>query len=204
MAGFLGTTVQLLVLLNPFAVLATFLALAGSANTKVKKQIIRRCTAAIILSGTMLLFCGNIIFQVLGINIDLFKAGGGIILMISAVTMVCGRESGGKNNDKTHPENDLGIAVVPLAIPMAVGPGTAAGLIIIGIESMNSPGEMALATAALAVATAAIGLLLHSSVQVLKFFGKGGISVITKLTGLFLSAIAAKLILEGIQNTLKL
>ena len=55
---------------------------------------------------------------------------------------------------------------------------------------------------ALLLASAILTVLLAAGTQAEKLFRKEGIQIVTKLSGLFLSAIAAKMILEGIQKTI--
>ena len=153
--------------------------------------------SAVIVSGDLLFFCGQSLFSLLGINIPVFKVGGGIILMICAIRLVWGDGSARRRARESHGS----IAVVPIAIPMAVGPGTAAGLILIGLERGALWNTLS-SLLALGVATLLLTTLLALGTQAERLFRQEGIQVITKLTGLFLSAIAAKMILEGVRHTL--
>jgi len=134
------------------------------------------------------------------VDLDLFKVGGGVVLMICSITLVWGRE---KQSESADP-GDLSIAVVPLAVPMAVGPGTAAGLIIIGSEGVTCPWSYILNTGALLAGILVLAAVLALGVWSNKLLSRTTVSVITRLTGLFLSALAAKMILEGIRNYLGL
>src|SRR5574344_2539489 len=130
MEYFFVTAFKILVLLNPFAVLTTFLALTAGYTQHERSVVVWWSACAAFGAGVVLFFSGNLLFSALGINVDLFKAGGGVILMICAVMLVWGRES----EVRPAAGHGCGIAVVPIAIPMAVGPGTSAGLIVIGLE----------------------------------------------------------------------
>lgn len=198
MEFFLGVSFKILVLLNPFAVLSTFLALTSGFSPEERTGVACRCAAATLTAGVVLFFCGPLLFAALGINLDLFKAGGGVILMICAISLVWGKE---RKSSERRPQSSAEIAVVPLAIPMAVGPGAAAGLIVIGLER-HSVWQIAGNLSALLLAVALLGVLLAAGTRAERLFKKSGITVITKLTGLFLSAIAAKMILEGVRNSL--
>ena len=193
MIKFLMLTLHILILLNPSAVLSTFLALTAEESEKNKRRIVLRSSLAIILTGTILYFSGTVIFKVFGINIDVFRIGGGVILMVCAIKLVLG-----ENSKKT--ENPAGdIAVVPLAIPMAVGPGTSAGLIVIGMDKKTLP-LICFNLGAIILASSLLSLLLLAGTKAERTMGKNGLAIITKLTGLFLSAIAAGMILQGIKN----
>ena len=200
MHQFLSDSFKIAVLLNPFAVLSTFIALTGDRTTDEKKKIMIRTCIASMVAGVVVLFSGNIIFSLIDINLDLFKVGGGVVLMICSISLVWGKEREIRKSDVS----DTSISVVPLAIPMAVGPGTAAGLIIIGTEHAGSLLDHCSNLSALLIGVLVLGCVLSLGVWSEKVMSKTTISVITRLTGLFLSAISAKMILEGIRNFLHL
>jgi len=200
MKYFFDTVISILVLLNPFAVLSAFLCLTEQMTERERREVCRKSLMAIIVSGILLLFCGQYMFQLLGIDIYLFKAGGGVVLMICSIRLVWGDNIPGKPRQET-PDTPAGIAVVPVAIPMAVGPGTAAGIIVIGLERGGAADSL-IHTGALITAAVLLEVLLflgHKTEQILK---KSGIQIVTKLSGLFLSAIAAKMILDGVKGYL--
>lgn len=192
----LMTSIQILVLLNPFAVLSTFLAMTPECTEHDRRQIVLRAMAAVVVSGILLFFGGSVIFSLFGINIDVFRIGGGVILMVCSILLVWGKPEPKRENGN-DPGHD--IAVVPIAIPMAVGPGTAAGLIVIGIESRGVWATLS-NLFALCLAAGLLTMLLLFGSRAERLLRKQGIAIITKLTGLFLSAIAASMILEGIRN----
>ena len=195
MIKFLMLTLHILVLLNPSAVLSTFLALTANESERGRRSIALRSAAAVICAGIVLYFSGTVIFRIFGINIDVFRIGGGVILMVCAIRLVLG--DNGKKELGEEPNGD--IAVVPLAIPMAVGPGTSAGLIVLGMAEKTVT-AIAFNLGAIILASVLLTALLLAGTKAERTLGKRGISIITKLTGLFLSALAAGMILQGIKN----
>ena len=193
---FFMLTLHILILLNPSAVLSTFLALTADENERTRRNIALRSAVAVICAGVLLYFSGAVIFKIFGINIDVFLIGGGVILMVCAIKLVLG--GNGKKEENTE-ANAGDIAVVPLAIPMAVGPGTSAGLIVIGMAEKTFT-TVLFNLGAIVLATILLTGLLLVGTKAERTLGKRGISVITKLTGLFLSALAAGMILEGVRN----
>ena len=194
---FLILTLHILILLNPSAVLSTFLALTANDSEQSRRHTALRSAVAVIAAGVVLYFSGTVIFKIFGINIDVFRIGGGIILMVCAIKLVLGDNVKKSGDSSETPTGD--VAVVPLAIPMAVGPGTSAGLIVIGMGEKSLPLVLFNIGAILLAAVLLTGLLLIGT-KAERTLGKRGISIITKLTGLFLSALAAGMILEGIKN----
>ena len=196
MTATLFTSIQILILLNPFAVLSTFLAMTPRWTERERRMLVLRAMITVIVAGVTLFFGGRVIFSLFGINIDVFRIGGGVILMVCAISLIWGK-AGAADDNGDDPGHD--IAVVPIAIPMAVGPGTAAGLIVIGLE--NHGLWMTVSNlAALGFATALLAGLLLLGTRAERLLRRRGIAIITRLTGLFLSAIAAGMILDGVKS----
>jgi multiple antibiotic resistance protein len=93
------------------------------------------------------------------------------------------------------------VAVVPLAIPITVGPGTIGALLVMGAGLKTVP-EKVTACLALLCAVLAVGGLLFAAGRLERFLGQQGLTILTKLTGLFVSAIAAQIFFTGLKNFL--
>jgi multiple antibiotic resistance protein len=90
---------------------------------------------------------------------------------------------------------------VPLALPIAVGPGTI-GTVLVMRASAESLTDVALSLAALFLALVAVGALLLASERIERRLGRLGISILSRITGLVLAAFSAQLVLTGIRNVL--
>jgi multiple antibiotic resistance protein len=140
-----------------------------------------------------LFFAGNQIFSLFGITLNAFRIGAGALLFLSAVGMVQGYStSAGSNPHDT-------IAVVPLAIPIIVGPATTGTLLVLGAE-LNGVMAKGLGCLALLLAVACIGVVLLLGSLIQRSLGNRGIVILSKLTGLILAALAAQMIMTGIQG----
>ena len=130
-----------------------------------------------------------------GITVAAFHAGSGLLLMLSAVTLVYG--SSQKKQEMTDNLNEL--ALVPLAVPVTAGPATLGAVMVAGmdIESMQMKAIYILAILA---AAAAVGLMLFFSDRIEDLIGRSRIAILSKITGLILSAIAAQMLVIGIRE----
>ena len=100
----------------------------------------------------VLFFFGRWLFEALGITIDSFRIGGGALLFLSAVGLVNSNVIDKKNVVSSDEASSLrNIAVVPLAIPVIVGPGTTAALLVLGAETATIS-AMLISTLAMAFA----------------------------------------------------
>lgn len=190
---FINLYIKLFFVLTPFLILTTFLTWTRDCTIPQRHQIIRRMIGAVVIISLTLFMYGNHVFEILGITLDAFRVGAGILLMLSAISVV---------QDKSFydvQDNAMDIAVVPLAIPIAVGPGTVGVLLVMGSE-MKTFSDRILGAGALLSAIATIAILLYASNTLEKTLGRKGLNVLSKITGLILAALSAQIIMQGIQN----
>ena len=189
--------VKFFFILTPFFIMAVFIALTENETIEVRHRLALRITVAVIVISQILLFAGQAIFEILGITVDAFRIGAGALLFLSAVSLVEGRL---QLPDAKRDIMDL--AVVPLAIPVTLGPGSVGVLVVMGTETTNF---LSLLTLALAVTAAGVclGALLYLSGEVKRLIGRSGIAMLSKLTGLVLAALSCQMMFTGIAAFLK-
>ncbi len=196
---FLSTFIKIFFIFTPFFVLSVFLTLTSDFTGREKKTLAIKVTISVIIISLVLLFFGRYIFSLFGITLDAFRIGAGVLLFLSGVELVRGSKGGTKINDASLNE----LAVVPLAIPIIIGPGAIGILFVMGV-SFKGTTPLFFATAGLICAILSIGIMLYSSQFIEKFLGKQGLVILTKITGIFIAAISAQLILTGVKNFLAL
>jgi len=190
-ALFVSTFIKFFFLMSPFFVLPTFLAMTKDKEPGKRTSLAVRVTVAVLIVSVVILIAGNFVFQVFGITLDAFRVGTGVLLMLTAINMVRGIG---------EPETADGdnIAVVPLAIPITVGPATTGALLVIGAESHNVP-ELTVQVAALVLAIVSTGVILLGGSVIERVVGSRGLDLLSRVTGLILAALAAQLVLAGIK-----
>ena len=196
----LKTFLQFLFLITPFFVLSMFLSMTQGWDTKAKKKLAVEVGLSAFITCVFLLFFGRWLFAAFDITIDAFRIGGGALLFLSAVGLV-----NSKIADKA-PSEDMdsevsNIAVVPLAIPVTCGPGTIAAVLVIGAESNGIANQLA-CVIGLVCAFAILTTMLVLSAWVEQKLGRNVIVILSKITGLILSAMAAQLVFTGIKHIL--
>lgn len=196
---FISTFLKMFFIMTPFFVLSVFLTVTNEATIKEKKALAIKVTISVIIVSLILVFFGKHIFEIFGITLDAFRIGAGALLFLSAVDLI----KGSKEGTKAHPDDLNDLAVVPLAIPITIGPGTIGILLVMGATFENTS-SMFTGSLALISAVLVIGLMLYSSTFIEKVVGKQGLLVISKITGLFLAALSAQIVFTGIKNFLGL
>jgi multiple antibiotic resistance protein len=193
---FLDVFTKVFFILSPFFSVSMFLSLSGNLDGRARRRCVLRTSTAILVICFVVYFFGNLIFRVLGITVAAFQVGAGTLLFLTSLQMVSGRLS------EMALDKDEDFAVVPLAIPLIVGPGTIGTLLVLGME-INGARERLVAGSAILIAVLMISLFLFLAMPISRLLGQKGLQMMTKLTGLILTAIAAQIIFSGVSGFLR-
>lgn len=182
---------KLFFLFTPFFALSMFLSMTGDYTEKRRKRLAVMISIAVAALCLCLLFLGNQIFALFGITLNAFRIGVGALLFLSAVNLVQGR--------KTPPEAnaEADIAVVPLAMPIIVGPATIGTLLVMG-AGLVDVSEKVIGCLALLFAVVSLGVMLLLATAIERGIGYHGLNILSKLTGVVLAALAAQMVMDGI------
>ncbi|MFR1533746.1 MAG: MarC family protein [Bilophila wadsworthia] len=193
---FFSSVIKLFALLTPPAALSAFLSGTQTYGGRRKRRTALRTGTAVFIVGTVLYFFGESLFSVFGFTLDAFRIGAGALLFLTSVALM-----GEQRESHTPDSPDEDISVVPLTIPICMGPASIGTLMVLG-ASAHSMTERIIGSAALFVASALITLMLLMANHVQRILGKTGLAVLSKLTGLLLAAIAAQVVFTGVKNFL--
>lgn len=194
---FFAVFVKFFFILTPFFIIAVFLAMTENETVEVRHALAVRTTIAVVIISLILFFAGMTIFTTLGITVDAFRIGAGALLFLSGVSLV-----NGKLELPAAKRSIMDLAVVPLAIPVTLGPGSVGALVVMSTETTSLTARL-LTALAIVVASLAVGVLLYLSAEIKRLIGRSGISMLSKLTGLILAALSSHMMFTGIAAYLK-
>lgn len=193
------TFISLLVIINPLGAIPMFISLTASQSVAERKRTIRVASFAvsvvIIVSG----FLGEWLIRFFGISIASFQVGGGVLIMMVALSMLNAQVGNARQTaeEQLEAEQKANIAVVPLTIPLLTGPG-AMSTVIIYSQKMTHWYQYAF----LVVGAVGIAILtwvaLNLADPIARVLGKTGINIATRLMGLLLAAIAVEFMVDGL------
>ncbi|MDZ3993948.1 MarC family protein [Pseudomonas sp. Teo4] len=186
---------KMLVLYSPFFVLSCFISLTRGHSSKERKQLAWRVAFAALVASVLLYLFGRVIFGVFGITADAFRIGAGSVLFISALGMAQGKPAVQADNVQQD------VTIVPLTIPLTVGPGTIGALLVMGVGQPHWDDKL-LAIISIALASFTVGLVLYLSNSIERILGDQGLQIVSRLMGLFVCALAAQIIFTGIKGYL--
>lgn len=189
---------------DPVGVVPIFLAItAGDSETKMRRTALRAC---IVAGGLMFFFAifGGVIFRVFGVSLAAFRVAGGILLLITSLDMLRARPSETRTS-RTEEQEGVAkedVALVPLAMPLLAGPGAIASAMVL----MSKGGESLLMAvpvlAAILLTFVASYFILRASNLVHRVLKQSGITILERVMGLILAAIAVQFMADGAKDLL--
>lgn len=172
-----------------------FLSMTKGYPEPQRRKLVFQISGAVSVFCLLLFFFGDIVFSLFGITLDAFRVGAGALLFLSAVILVQ------TNLATSKPASEEDIAVVPMAMPIIVGPATIGALLVLGAEIPNAFLK-GLGCVALLLAVASVGIILLMASFIERIVGRRGLNILSRMTGLVLAALAAQMILVGVKHFL--
>ena len=191
--------VAMLIMMNPLGSLSIFLQLTQRFPKEHQRKTAVKCGIAISVIMVASLWIGAEILDLLGITISSFRFAGGIILLLIGLSMLQSQESPVtySSEDDEAAERRSSIAVVPLAIPLIIGPGSISTLIIASTDYPAVTHKAWLSVLCLGLA-AVMFIILYFGPMIGKWVGESVIKVITRIMGMLIMAIAAGMLANGL------
>lgn len=193
---FSGFFINLLILLNPFIIVSSFIAIAGHASQAQQRALaIRSCIIATGM-GCMFSLFGLKLLQGAGISTAALRIAGGFLLFRAAIDLL---SSSGKEDTTTSSSREvMQFAVFPIAFPTIVGPG--ALCIIADASSKMVDPTMIHYIASIVVIAAVVGInfaFMWVAPQLLAFMGSVMVDLVKRLVGLFLAMVSVQIMIMG-------
>ena len=184
--------VTLFVILDPPGAAPIFLSLASGKSIKVQRRLAwQAATVSLFVIVSFALF-GNALLGYLNISLPALQGAGGILLLITGLGLLTGSIT---DSDSAASQN---IALVPLGTPLLAGPGAIVTTMLYVQKAEGSEKLGALAIAIVAVHVI-IGLTFMFSTKILSVIKDSGVTLLARIAGLLLSAIAVEMIVSAIK-----
>lgn len=184
--------VTLFVILDPPGAAPIFLSLASGKSIKVQSRLAwQAATVSLFVIVTFALF-GNALLGYLNISLPALQGAGGILLLITGLGLLTGSIT---DSDSAASQN---IALVPLGTPLLAGPGAIVTTMLYVQKADGNEQLGALAIAIVAVHLI-IGITFMFSTKILSVIKDSGVTLLARIAGLLLSAIAVEMIVSAIK-----
>ena len=189
--------VTLFVVIDPMGVLPLYLSITRDSTEVQRRRIARR--AVFISFGVLVafLFAGGALLYGLGIEINSFRISGGVVMFMYALQMVFDTQNRHKEG---APEAGHDIAVYPLAIPAIAGPGSMMTVVLMAEQYGSSLVMNMLICFIMGIILLATWLFLRFAGKIQLLIGSTGASIISRVMGLILAAMAVQTVITGIKD----
>lgn len=191
---FTSATITLIVIMDPPGTVPVFLSLVGRKPLAVRSRAARQAVLVSLLVISLFAVAGQAILAYLGIGIPALQGAGGLLLLLIALQLLTGSDSEPEASDGVN------VALVPLGTPLLAGPGAIAATIVFVRQADGHIG----AYVALALAIVTVHFVLYICMRysgvVIRLIKESGITLLAKIAGLLLAAIAVELVANSIRG----
>jgi multiple antibiotic resistance protein len=181
--------VTLFVIMDPPGATPIFLALVADKSAKERRILAIKAALVSLLVISIFALFGRFILSYLNVSIAALQAAGALLLLLISLDLLTGGKGSGRGESK-----DENIALVPLGTPLLAGPGAIVATMIF-VQQIDGP-SMAMGLVAVHIAIAAA---LMASTTIMKVIKEAGVTLVARIAGLLLAAIAVQMLVDAIR-----
>lgn len=181
------TFIPLFVAMDPFIVLPMFVSLTSTMDEAHRMRAVKVSVFTALTVSLIFTAVGNVMFKILGITVADFKIAGGLVLLVIAILDLV------RVGQKAAPADADLTGVVPIGVPLIVGPAVLTTIIVLIDNHGVAP-----TVAALILNLLIVWISLASAPRIVRFMGINGIMAISKIMAIMLAAIAVMMIRLGL------
>jgi multiple antibiotic resistance protein len=192
--------VVLFVVVDPPSLAPMFATMTEGGSRGYRRRMAIKSSVIALLILVAFALGGSAFIGIMGISIEAFRIGGGIMLFLIALDMVFAREEKTTPEEKAEARRRADISVFPLAFPLISGPGALATVLLtFGSARL----EVLLYAGLIGVIVVVIGLALLCMLAtplVMRVLGVTGANVVSRLAGVVLAALAVQFVIDGLKG----
>ncbi len=183
--------IPLFVAIDVIGITPIFLSLSHDMSETARRRVINTSVVTALIIAVVFMFSGSKIFHFMGITEDDFRVGGGILLFLIALSDIL------HSNSEERRQVSDDIAIVPMAIPLILGPAALASVILLASQT-----SIIVVLAAIFGNMALVWLALRFSTLIRRILGVGGTKALGKIFSLLLLAYAVMMVRMGVKGFL--
>lgn len=187
---------------NNFKSLGKFLQISQGLSDIEQIRLSINATLASLVVMLAALFIGESLLNFFGISLDAFRVAGGLILAMLGIDMIQARkpieETDDYNASSTY-SKVIPSVIIPIAIPLTTGAGTFSTITIFANQVSGNDFLYYQLLVAILLQTLLIFIVFRYSSKLLHVMGKTGISILTRVVGLFTLALGIQFMSMGLK-----
>ncbi len=192
----------LFAIMNPIANIPVFLSLTQGQSPQAQRKVAVTASLGVTVGCAISAIAGGAILRMFGLTLDDFRLAGGLLVLLIAIAMLHGtasRQHAPAGDEAATTDGNDSVAIYPLTIPLLVGPGTIATLIVLGQTARHTGQVMGFA-----IGTASFLAVLAAALLSAPFIGRHlstkATAITQRLMGMILAAIAMQMIVTSVRN----
>jgi multiple antibiotic resistance protein len=203
--------VTFFVLIDAVGVAPIFASLTSKGGAKYQRAMAVKASVVAALILFFFAFAGSWLLKAVGISLDAFRIGGGLLLFLIAIDMVFEKRTERQKNradQKLAEEEAAGrlddISVFPIGIPMIAGPGSIATAMLYMQDAGGDPVSISIVAGAIAVNLVLCCLIFLAAGPLVRVMGESVAGAVTRIFGVILAALACQLVIDGLKGAFSL
>jgi multiple antibiotic resistance protein len=192
---FMSATITLVVIMDPPGTVPVFLSLVGRKPVATRARAARQAVLVSLLVISLFAVAGQAILAYLGIGIPALQGAGGLLLLLIALQLLTSN-----GHEPEAAAEDVNVALVPLGTPLLAGPGAIAATIVFVRQADGHLGAYIALALAIVTTHFVIYLCMRYSGFVIRLIKESGITLLAKVAGLLLAAIAVELVANSVRG----
>lgn len=184
-------------MIDPIGTVPVFIAVTQGFEGSAKRKIALIVTMT---STTVLVFfvvAGELILNEMAIPLAAFQVAGGVVLFLFALSMIFGDS---KPEEERLVADHHETAIFPLAVPSIASPGAMLAAVLL-TENARFDIWQQVQTVLVMISVLIVTMFLMLGASLIhRFIGNAGASVISRVMGLILSAVATTNVLNGLKG----
>lgn len=190
----------LFAIMNPLSTVPIFAAMTADLDGSSRRKTAIVAVTTVSVGAVFCALAGHLILGIFGIGIQEFRLAGGLIVLLIGLSMLNGEDHpshGGSPAEKATTFRASSIGVYPLAIPIMLGPGTIATILVFA-EGAAAANSLFAYWVGLIAYLAGFSVILVASPFFMRFMSPVALSVTRRIMGMILAAIAAEMIVDAL------
>ena len=197
----LGAFAIFFVTIAPLKNVPVFAALTRNRDVGERRWIAMRAVLFATALLTVFAAFGDDLLRILGITLPAVRIGGGVLLMLMAIQMVFATPGGILDEGQAAAPQHADVAVFPIAMPLVAGPGTITAVVMLMSQHPELTVQLVIYAMLLAVLLSTLLLFLAAG-AIAKVIGDAAMSLISRVMGILLMALAAEFVVQGVREAL--
>jgi multiple antibiotic resistance protein len=184
--------VTLFVIMDPPGTVPIFIALTASMTGRQRVRAARQ--AVVVAFGVIVAFAvfGQQLLDYLNISLPALQCAGGLLLLLVALELLTGR------SEAPGGAEGVNVALVPLGTPLLAGPGAIVATMVF-VQRAHHVAEYVAVGVGVLLVHVCLWLAMRFAGRIHRVLGDGGTTLVTRIAGLLLSAIAVQLVADAVR-----